>query len=50
MKIESVVLRGKLNFIDDPESTFKGPIIRGMRPTAWFTNLHGEVYILSYAV
>lgn len=42
LKIETVLLRGKLNFIGNPESTFKGPIKKDMRPIAWYTQPNGE--------
>jgi hypothetical protein len=41
-QVESVVLKGKMHFIGNPESTFKGPIKKGMRPIAWYEQPNGE--------
>ncbi|MFY0256531.1 hypothetical protein ACDQ55_21570 [Chitinophaga sp. 30R24] len=42
MKVETVLIRGQLNFLGNSKSAFRGPIRRGLRSIVWYTQLNGK--------
>ncbi len=41
-EFRSVLIRGVFHFIDNTEYNFKGPMRKGLRPIAWYTQVKGE--------
>lgn len=39
LKFESVLIRGTFYFIGNPDSNFKGPIVKGFRPIVWLDSI-----------